>query len=281
MKARPCLPLVGHDGAPVDLRDRSAVNVAIMSQSFDFVIHLAAQSFVPRSFADPLETFEVNLLGTLNLLTALRGSLFRGRFLYVGTADIYGLVAGQDLPISETHLPRPRNPYAVSKLAAEALCYQWSQTEQFEIVLARPFNHIGPRQSEQFVVSSFAKQVADRAKRASAEPIAVGDLDVNRDFTDVRDVVRAYDLLLSGGRNGEVYNICSGKEISLRDVLRTLQELGEIEVDTISEASRFRPSEQKRVVGSFDKINHELGWSPEIPLRQTLKDTLDFWNRTV
>lgn len=278
---RPCIPLVDNGGMPIDLRDSDALRSWLYNIELDAVIHLAAQSFVPRSFADPRETFDINLLGTLNLLDALKRSRFRGRFLYISTADIYGIVAAQDLPITEDCLPRPRNPYGVSKLAAEALCYQWSQTEQFEIIMARPFNHIGPRQPEQFVVSSLAKQIADRAKNTSRQPIAVGDLDVTRDFTDVRDVVRAYHLLLSQGRSGEVYNICSGFETSLRDVLSILQHLGGSEVDTIQEASRFRPSEQRRVVGSFEKIHNELGWRPAISLQQSLSDILHFWNSTL
>lgn len=275
---RPCIPLVDAQAQPIDVRDGSALSNWFAGVDVSAVIHLAAQSFVPRSFADPRETFEVNFLGTLNLLSALKHSGFRGRFLYVGTADVYGAVAARDLPITERHLPRPRNPYAVSKLAAEALCYQWSQTEQFEIVMARPFNHIGPRQPDLFVVSSFAKQVAERSRSGSREPIRVGDIDVTRDFSDVRDVVRAYDGLVDSGDNGEIYNVCSGVESSLRGVLLALQQLAGTEVDIIQESSRLRPSEQRRVVGSFDKLHKRLGWQPTIPLQQSLVDILGFWN---
>lgn len=275
---RPCVPLVDAQGQPIDVRDASALNSWFEGVEVDAVIHLAAQSFVPRSFADPQETFEINFVGTLNLLNALKRSGFRGRFLYVGTADIYGAVPVHELPITESQLPHPRNPYAVSKLAAEALCYQWSQTEPFQIVMARPFNHIGPRQPDHFVVSSFAKQIADRSRSGSREPIKVGDVDVTRDFSDVRDIVRAYDMLVDSGLSGEIYNICSGVETSLREVLQVLQRLAGTEVDIIQESSRLRPSEQRRVAGNFGKIHKRLGWEPTIPLQQSLGDILDFWN---
>src|SRR5262249_48752052 len=148
------------------------------------VIHLAAQSFVPASFAHPLETYEINFLGTYSLLEALKAAGFKGRFLFVGSGDAYGVVRPEDLPIGEEHPLRPRSPYAVSKAAAEALCYQWSRSESFEIVMTRSFNHIGPGQSDRFVVSDFARQVVEIRKGQRRPQISTGDIEVTRDFTD-------------------------------------------------------------------------------------------------
>ncbi|MHB1647109.1 MAG: GDP-mannose 4,6-dehydratase [bacterium] len=168
---------------------------------FDAVIHLAAQSFVPESFKNPLETFDVNFTGTYNLFSALKEYGFHGKILYISSGDIYGLVSEDKLPITEDYPLKPRNPYAVSKVAAEALCYQWSMTEGIEIVIARPFNHIGPNQSERFVVSSFAKQIAEIELGLRKPVISAGNIDITRDFLDVRDVADAYKLLLEKEMN--------------------------------------------------------------------------------
>src|SRR5438876_2355456 len=221
---RPCVALAD-DGGNVDLRDADRVKRAVARIAPDAVIHLAAQSFVPESFAHPRETYEINFFGTLNLLDALKAAGFTGRLLFVGSGDCYGIVAPNELPIDEAQPLRPRSPYAVSKAAAEALCYQWSQVEAFAIVMTRSFNHIGPGQTERFVVSDFARQVVEIRKGLRPPIIRTGDIDVTRDFTDVRDVVEAYLLLLDQGKRGEIYNVCSGLEHSIRDVLMRLLRL--------------------------------------------------------
>lgn len=263
----------------IDLRDKTGLVHAFADAMPDAVIHLAAQSFVPQSFKNPLETYEVNFLGTLNLLQALKDSGFSGRMLYVGSGDQYGLVAADVLPLIETHPLKPRNPYAVSKAAAELLCYQWSQTEGLDIVMARPFNHIGPGQSERFAVSDFARQVVEIKLGHRAAEISVGDIDVTRDFTDVRDVVRAYLMLLSEGKSGETYNVCSGKEIPIREVLEQLLALAGVQANIRQDSARFRSAEQRRVYGSCDKLRAASGWQPEIPLQQSLVDNLNYWER--
>jgi GDP-4-dehydro-6-deoxy-D-mannose reductase len=273
----PVVPLSVGDRL-LDIRDAALVRSAIHSIRPEAVIHLAAQSFVPRSFADPLETFHINFLGTYNLLTALKTCGFRGRFLYVGTGDIYGAVESSLLPITENYLPKPRNPYAVSKLAAEALCFQWSQTENLDIVMVRPFNHIGPGQDPDFVVSGLAKQVAEVRRGLRPPIIELGELDVTRDFTDVRDVVAAYKLLLDRGRRGEIYNICSGAETSIRSVLQMLVTLAGVQVEAKSDPKRVRPTEQRRICGSFQKLNTEVGWKPIHTIEESLKDMLEYWD---
>jgi len=268
-----------HEGRPVDLRSREEVRAAVAEIEPDTVIHLAAQSSVVASVEDPTLTYEVNFGGTLNLLLALRDAGFRGRMLYVGSADAYGSVSQAELPVSEARPLKPLNPYAVSKVAAEALCYQWSQTGPFEIVIARPFNHIGPGQSDRFAVASFARQIAAyRAGRAQRR-LAVGDIDTTRDFTDVRDIVRAYASLLVSGRNGEAYNVCSGVERSLRNVIQAMLGASGVTMEIEVGEERLRKLEQRRMLGSFAKLQADTGWKPEIPFEETLIDTLDYWDK--
>ncbi|HEX6794473.1 MAG TPA: GDP-mannose 4,6-dehydratase [Casimicrobiaceae bacterium] len=261
----------------LDVRDAAALFAMVQAAPADAVVHLAAQSFVPESFRDPASTIEVNVLGTLHLLQALRGIGFRGRMLYVGTGDVYGRVPEDALPVAEMRLPAPRNPYAVSKLAAEALCQQWSMTESVDVVLARPFNHIGWGQSDRFVVSDFAKQVS-AIRRGVREPVvAVGDIDVTRDFTDVEDVVRAYFSLLEAGVAGQVYNVCSGREQSIRGVLERLAELAGVEITVREDPARLRNAEQRRIRGDPSKIRRATGWAAVTPLDVSLQTMLEYW----
>lgn len=263
----------------VDLRDLERVRRAVKSIAPTAVLHLAAQSVVPSSVDDPRQTYDVNFMGTLNLLEALRDARFEGRMLYVGSAEVYGTVSEDDLPITERCPPRPLNPYAVSKAAAEALCYQWSQISPFEIVIVRPFNHIGPRQRECFAVASFARQIAAHRAGRAGGPLAVGDIDTTRDFTDVRDIVRAYASLLISGRNGEAYNVCSGVERSLRDVIHAMLDASGVDMEIAVDPQRLRTVEQRRMAGSFAKLQADTGWHPEIAFEQTLTDTLDYWDK--
>lgn len=227
------------------------------------VLHLAALSFVPDSFRFPEKTFEINFLGTLRLLEALKETEFKGRMLFIGTGDAYGLVPTENLPICESQPLRPRNPYAVSKVAAEALCYQWSQTSPFEVILARPFNHIGAWQSPSFAVSDFARQIALIAARKSPPILKVGNIETTRDFIDITDIVSAYEHLLKFGLNGESYNICSGKEHSLRSLIELLLKISGVEASIERDPQRFRPSDQLRVCGNHEKsLNILVGSHP-------------------
>jgi GDP-4-dehydro-6-deoxy-D-mannose reductase len=267
------------DGEWVDLRDPDRVRRAVRAAAPRAVIHLAAQSAVPASFENPRLTYEINFLGTLNLLEALRDNGFEGTLLYVGSADIYGAVPEHHLPITEPCPVRPLNPYAVSKAAAEAMCYQWSRSAPFRIVAARPFNHIGARQSAQFAVSDFARQIAACRRGTGPARLLVGDIDTTRDFTDVRDIVRAYALLLQSGRNGEAYNVCSGVERSLREVIGAMLSVAGVDMTIEVDERRLRKVEQRRMCGSFEKLHADTGWTPEIPFERTLIDTLDYWDK--
>jgi GDP-4-dehydro-6-deoxy-D-mannose reductase len=261
----------------VDLRDRDAAAAMVGGTPPDAVIHLAAQSFVPEAFRDPAATLQVNIIGTLHLLQALQAVGFEGRIVYVGTGDVYGRVAEAALPVAETYAPAPRNPYAVSKLAAEALCRQWSITEAMDIVLARPFNHIGRGQSDRFVVSDFARQIAAIRRGRRSPVVSVGDIDVTRDFTDVGDVVQAYFALLDRGASGEIYNVCSGKERPIRSILTRLAELAGIEVSVETNTARLRQAEQRRLCGDPSKIRRATGWEATTPLDESLAAMLDHW----
>jgi GDP-4-dehydro-6-deoxy-D-mannose reductase len=278
LRYRSCVPLTD-DGRNVDLRDVECVARAIGAIKPDAVIHLAAQSFVPRSFIDPRETYDINFVGTLNLLNALKVGGFAGRFLFVGSGDSYGLVSEGNLPVIEEHPLRPRNPYAVSKVAAEALCYQWSQTEGLDAVMTRSFNHIGPGQSDRFAISDFARQVVEIRQGRREAVIRVGDIDVTRDFTDVRDIVRAYLLLLDHGRTGEAYNVCSGTEHSLRALLTRLLGLAGVEARIEQDGSRLRSAEQRRMCGSNGKLRLDTGWSSEYSVDASLADIINDWEK--
>jgi GDP-4-dehydro-6-deoxy-D-mannose reductase len=265
-----------HDES-IDIRNAEQLNREFAGKKYDSVVHLAAQSSVPDSFKYPRETFEINFMGTLNVLTALQGTGFKGRMLYIGSGDVYGLLGEHELPVSEERPLKPNNPYSVSKVAAEALCYQWSQTGEYEITMARPFNHIGPGQSERFVLPDFAKQLMEISVQRRDPVLSVGDIDVTRDFTDVRDIVRAYRLLIERGANGEVYNVCSGREYSIRSLLLKMMDMASVGAEILQDSKRMRPSEQRRIFGSFNKLRRDTGWQPEIPIEKTLIDILDDW----
>jgi GDP-4-dehydro-6-deoxy-D-mannose reductase len=274
-----CMAGLQHRGVEsrADVRDPDQLIEEFGKARADAVIHLASQSSIADSFAEPLVTQQVNFIGTLNVLTALQKTGFKGRFLYVSSGDCYGLVADSDLPIVESKPLRPRNPYAVSKVAAEALCYQWSQTGHFEVVIARPFNQIGPGQGPQFVVADIGRQCAAVQRGARPAELTLGNPDVSRDFTDVRDGARAFQLLLERGRNGEAYNVCSGAERSIREIVAAYAELVGMPLTIRSASERLRQTEQLRMRGSFDKLREHTGWQPSIPLARTLADILNYW----
>jgi GDP-4-dehydro-6-deoxy-D-mannose reductase len=178
-------------------------------------------------------------------------------------------------------LPHPRNPYAVSKLAAEALCAQWAMTDALDVVIARPFNHIGVGQSERFAISDFARQIASIKGGLSAPILRVGNVDVTRDFTDVTDVVGAYFALIERGRSGETYNVCSGRETSVRYLLDQLIALSGVAITVTREEARARPAEQPRMAGDARKIFEHTGWRTQTPIESSLKAALQYWQRSL
>ena len=244
----------------------------------DAILHLAAQSNVPLSFEDPAGTFRVNVLGTLGLFEAIRRAKLAPRIVLASSGDVYGKVPESEMPVTEARIPRPRNPYAVSKLAAEALAYQWSQTEGLGIMVARPFNHIGAGQADTFVLPSFARQIAEIRHGKRPPAIDAGDIDVTRDFTHVADVIEGYLVLLARGVPGETYNIASGQDLRVRDLLHRMFELSGVTAEVRQDPARFRPAEQRAVRGGIAKIAG-LGWKPARSIDDALRDILDDWER--
>lgn len=243
----------------------------------DAVIHLAGQTFVPEAFRDPARTLQINLLGTLNLLQALKARGFTGTFLYVSSGDVYGQVNENQLPITELHLPAPRNPYAVSKLSAELLSLQWGMSEGWPVLVARPFNHIGTGQKDSFVIASAARQISRIKRGLQSAQLQVGDIDVTRDFLDVDDVISAYLALLDNGAPGQTYNICSGHEQSIRSLIEQLGDIAQVDVQLIQDPARLRRAEQRRVCGSPAKLRQATGWTPETTTQQSLRAILSDW----
>jgi GDP-4-dehydro-6-deoxy-D-mannose reductase len=260
-----------------DVRDRADLAAMLREHQPDWVIHLAAQSHVQASWSDPAATLQTNVGGTANLLGALQDTGFTGRLLYVSSADVYGTVPQASLPVDEQVPAAPRSPYATSKVAAEILCRQWARARPLDFVIARPFNHTGPGQREEFALSRFAREVA-MIRLGRREPVlATGDLDVTRDFLDVNDVVDAYIRLLRNGVSGETYNVCSGREVLLRDALSMLMDIAGVKAQVATDPALLRPSEQRRIAGSWRKLVDATGWEPATPLRDTLARLLNHW----
>lgn len=262
----------------VDLMQTSQVETLINEIKPDHLYHLAAASPVAKSFEDPIQTMHTNIDSQINLLEAIKkAQLSDMKIMIISSAQVYGYVQLQDLPVDEQTSLRPANPYAISKIAQDYLGFQYALSHGLHIIRVRPFNHIGPRQSLGFVVSDFAKQIVD-SERGEKEPvIQVGNLEAKRDFTDVRDMVRAYALLLEKGEKGEVYNIGSGKSVSAQLILEMLLSLSMVKITVLIDQERMRPSDTPEIICDHTKISSLTSWQPEIPLEQTLKDTLEYW----
>jgi GDP-4-dehydro-6-deoxy-D-mannose reductase len=264
-----------------DMRDAAGVRHVLRDIRPDRIFHLAAQSYVPASWHAPAETLAGNVLGQVNLLEALRDLDLPARVHIAGSSEEYGLVLPEEIPIREDSPLRPLSPYAVSKVSQDLLAYQYWKSYQIHVVRTRGFNHTGPRRGEVFVTSNFARQVAEIEKGLREPIVWVGNLESIRDFTDVRDMVRAYWLALERGTAGEVYNICSGRGYSARQVLDTLLDLTHVKVEVRQDPARMRPSDVTLLVGDCSKFRHATGWAPTIPFEVTLKDLLDHWRKRV
>jgi GDP-4-dehydro-6-deoxy-D-mannose reductase len=260
-----------------DLRDSTSVRDALETVRPEWIFHLAAQSFVPTSWNAPHESISTNTLGQLNLFEAVRRIGIRPRIQIACSSEEYGLVHEDELPIKETNPLRPLSPYAVSKVAQDLMGYQYHQSYGMDVVRTRGFNHEGPRRPPVFVASDFAWQIAQVEKGRRDPVMYVGNLDARRDFTDVRDMVHGYWLALERGAPGEVYNLCSGRAYSIRQVLDLLLGMTEAKIEVRSDPARLRPSDVPVLLGDATRFHDATGWSPRIPFEQTLRDTLDFW----
>jgi GDP-4-dehydro-6-deoxy-D-mannose reductase len=270
---------VAHPSEHFDLRDPAAVEALLDRTSPDWILHLAAQSHVPTSIDDPVGTLEVNVIGTTRLLQALVRRRFAGRFLYVSSADVYGKVAEAALPLVEEQPLRPGNPYAVSKAAAEMMCRQAHWAHGLDAIVARPFNHVGPGQRPEFSLAGFARTLAEIALGRRAAEVPVGNLDVTRDFSHVLDICEGYLALLERGRSGETYNLCSGRESRLRDLLDTMISRSGIAARVLVDPARYRPADQPRVVGDASRARRDAGWQAARPLEPLLDEMIEDWKR--
>ncbi|MBI5151237.1 MAG: GDP-mannose 4,6-dehydratase [Candidatus Pacebacteria bacterium] len=259
----------------VNLTDKTAVRTVLENIKPDWIFHLASFAFVGESFQKGEELLINNLGLQFSILEGLREIVPQAKTLIIGSAEEYGLSEDGELPMSESHPFRPINPYSVSKLAQDMLAYAYAVSYKLNIIRVRPFNHIGERQSPEFAVSAFAKQIAMIEKGKQAE-LHVGDLSGIRDFTDVKDMVHAYILLMEKGNGGDVYNVGTGVGISMTEVLQKLVGMSKAVVKVVKDESRLRPLDIKEIVADNRKIR-ELGWNPTIPLEHTLQRVLEYW----
>jgi len=272
------LPLPESHLSVCDIQESAAVATVVRQRQPDGIFHLAAITNVPASFDDPERTYRTNFFGSLNVFAAVHTAAPRCRIVWVGSSDTYGPVAADELPIDENQVFRPLNPYAVSKAAADLAAFQWARAHGLDVVRLRPFNHTGPGQASEFVCAAFARQIV-AVERGVQTHISAGNLDVTRDFSDVRDIVRAYVLALEHGVAGEAYNVCSGQGRSIRSVLDTLMQLAGSRAPITSAPQRQRRLDIPAVVGDAAKLRAATGWQPTYAWEQTLRDLLADWRR--
>lgn len=258
-----------------DITDRDAVIDEFAGAQADVVYHLAAQADVGGSWDRPIETLRVNAEGTMNVLDAAR-LCGAQRVVAVTSADLYGKVSEADMPLTEAQPLRPVSPYGASKAAADMICVQAGLGYGLDVIRVRAFNHLGPGQSDHFVASAIASRIA-RAEAEGARIVRVGNLDARRDFTDVRDVVRAYRALMIDGEPGEAYHVCSGRDRSVRELADILIAHSTADITLETDPELMRPVDLKVLRGDNTKISDRTGWSPTIPIEQTLRDLLDTW----
>jgi GDP-4-dehydro-6-deoxy-D-mannose reductase len=269
--------VIGLD-AEVDITDGPALTEAIAAAAPDAICHLAAQASVGSSWTDQSTTYAVNTFGVVHLLEAALACRPAPRVLLISSAEVYGRVRAAELPLCEDHPFAPVSPYAASKAAAEVIGLQAWLGSGLEVVRARPFNHTGPGQRPDFVVPALARQVV-AAIAGGRGVLETGNLDVRRDITDVRDVVRAYRDLLEAGAPGEVYNVCRGESVSIAEVARRLLALAGVDLPIEVDPARVRPVDIPELRGDPSRLHTATGWVPEITLDDTLTDVLDYWQR--
>jgi GDP-4-dehydro-6-deoxy-D-mannose reductase len=265
----------------LDITCESDVMLLLSALQPDIIIHLAAQSSVALSFQKPELTMNINVMGSLYVLEAIRQYCPSCKALFIGSSEQYGPVSPEQQPVQETTHPQPVSPYAISKTAVESLATLYSKSYGLHLIMARSFNHIGPAQLPIFVVSDFAKQIA-LIEKGQAEPvIEVGNLSAKRDFTDVRDIIRAYLCLVRLGRSGEVYNVGTGRSIAVSDVLEQMISMSGLKIEVRVDPEKFRPVDVPEFVADVTKIKKDTSWEPVIPLSDSLSDTLAYWRANV
>lgn len=260
----------------IDLLDNNRLEKVIRDFTPDYILHLASYSSVAYSWRHPVESFKNNTNIFLNLISFVKDVNSDCRILSVGSSEEYGNVEEHDLPLSEIHPLNPVSPYAVARVSQEMLSKVYSDSYGMNIILTRSFNHIGPFQDVRFVVPGFIQRILDVYETGKKQGIIeTGDLTIIRDFVDVRDVVKAYWLLLCKGISGQTYNICSGKGIPLQKIINIISESLDLDIMTKTNTDYIRPNDNRVIIGTYDKIYNELGWKPEIPVEKTILDMIN------
>lgn len=261
----------------LDILDIGQIVGLLKAEQPDYIFHLAAQSSVAYSWKNPTLTIDVNIKGCVNLLDAVRQLDKKPRVLLIGSGEEYGHIKEGECPIVEDNTVRPGNIYAATKACQNMLGKIYSDAYGLDIMMVRAFNHIGPNQTPMFVVADFCKQVADIEKGRQGPVIYVGNLSAKRDFTDVRDVVKAYALLVEHGRRGETYNVGTGHAIAISQILDEIVAMSDTAIEVKVDENKLRPVDVPIIEPDIDKIKSEVGWQPVISLEQTLRETLEHW----
>ena len=265
----------------INLLDYSSLETSIISFLPTHILHLASLSSVSNSWDEPISSFSNNTNILLNLLEIIRKNNIKCRILSVGSSEEYGNVPPECIPIKESAQLHPVSPYAIARVSQEMLSQCYVSSFKLDIILTRSFNHIGPGQRDIFVVPSFAKQILENMKAGHTDNIklSTGDVSLIRDFLDVRDVVKAYHLLLEKGIRGEIYNVCSGTGQSLKEIVDIFSDLLNIKITIEIDKERIRPSDNKIIIGDNSKINEQIGWKPEILFIDSLREIIIYWKQ--
>jgi GDP-4-dehydro-6-deoxy-D-mannose reductase len=264
----------------LDITDYKTLEIAIVSFSPTYIVHLASFSSVSKSWQEPIDSFINNTNIFLNIIEIIRKNDIKCRILSVGSSEEYGNVPENCIPIKETMHLNPISPYAVARVSQEMLSQCYISSYKLDIILTRSFNHIGPRQSDAFVIPSFVKQILENIKEGKSDiKLHTGNISIVRDFLDVRDVVRAYYLLLEKGKSGELYNVSTGIGHTLKEIIFMLAELLKVNIEIEVDSDKIRPNDNRIIIGDNNKINIHTGWCPEIKLIESLQDLISYWKQ--
>ncbi len=263
-----------------DITESEKIRQIFLSHDFDLVFHLAGIAHVPFAEKNLETAFSVNVIGTGNILNALKEKP-NCQMIYVSSSEVYAPMPEEKMPYTESHLVSPSNIYGITKYSAEMLCSLYSKKWDLKIIIFRPFNHIGPYQSPLFVAQEFARKIALIEKGQNEPEIKVGNLEVMRDFSDVRDIVEGYVLAAECIHNSELFNICSGNAIKIRELLDQLLSISTIKIKVTVDETKFRKNDNLLLKGSYRKLNKLTGWEPKIPLSKSLTDILNYWRQNI
>jgi GDP-4-dehydro-6-deoxy-D-mannose reductase len=272
---------IGCTFSKVDLLEKEQIENAVSGFRPDYILHLASYSSVAFSWKNPVASFSNNTNIYLNLMEQVRKLNAKCRILSVGSSEEYGNVSADEMPLSESHSLRPVSPYAVARVSQEMLSKIYVDSFSMDIIMTRSFNHVGPGQKDIFVISSFAKQLVEIKTHDIKRELRTGDTTIIRDFLDVRDVVKAYYQLFKKGEKGEIYNVCSGKGITLDKVISFMADILGMKIDVTINPELIRPNDNQIIIGNNEKIKLRTGWQPCIKLEQSLTDIINYWKARI